>query len=258
MQKRQRFRWGHLLSWRQACIDGLMYKSRLLCPLLLTFTVAACGGGSSPAPAPTPTPTPTPPPTPANRSPAISQLTVGPGSGLAFLTTFSGQATASDPDGDAVTYEWDLGDGTTATGSSVNKTYGTSGGEVTVKLTVSDGKGGTASDTRTVRIDSMTGTWRVTFKEFPAIELKLTQDGGVVTGTFVQLEPGFTPAGTTGRTDPAEPGRIDATGKFELRFKVGIFLDFYLRGTLDPSGRSFTGNAFNSGFDGMPFTGTKQ
>ena len=218
--------------------------------------VAACGGGSSPAPTPTPTPTPTPQ---ANRAPTISQLSVGPGSGIAFLTTFSGQAAASDPDGDAVTYEWDLGDGSKAQGTSVNKTYGTSGGKVTIKLTVQDGKGGTASDSREVTISSMTGTWRVTFQDFPPIELKLTQDGGIVTGSFTQLERGpLTPAGTTGTTDPAEPGKIDATGKFELRFKVGRFLDFYLRGTLDGSGTTLTGNAFNSGFSGMPFTGTKQ
>ena len=64
--------------------------------------------------------------------------------------------------------------------------------------------------------------------------------------------------GTTGSTDPAEPGKIDAAGKVEIRFKVGRFLDFYLRGTMDQTGRNITGGVFNSGFNGLPFTATKQ
>jgi hypothetical protein len=230
----------------------------LLVVLPLFASVAGCGGGSSPAPTPITTPTPTP--TPSNRNPTISQLTVTPTHGIAFLTQFSAQASASDPDGDTVTYEWDLGDGTTATGSSVsNKTYGGNGGTLTVKLTASDGKGGTVSESRAITVITMSGTWRLTFQNFSPLELKLTQSGGTVTGTFTQLEDGpSTPKGTIGQTDPAEPGKIDAAGKFEIRFKVGRFLDFYLRGTLDPSGTSFIGNAFNSGFNGMPFSGTRQ
>lgn len=235
-----------------------MILRQLSCVLALAALIACGGGDSSPAPTPTPTPTPTPPP--ANRNPTISQLTVGPAFGIAYLTPFSAQASASDPDGDAVTYEWDLGDGSTATGSSVSgKTFTTTGGTVTVKLTAKDGKGGTASDTRAITIGSMTGTWLLEIKDFPRLELKLTQSGGTVTGTFTQLQDGpTTPAGTTGRTDPAEPGKIDASGKLEIRYKVGRFIDFYLRGTMDSTGRKVTGGTFNSGFNGTPFTATKQ
>jgi hypothetical protein len=170
------------------------------------------------------------------------------------------QGAGSDLDGDTVTYDWDLGDGTTASGTSVSgKVFTTSGGPVTVKLTVSDGKGGSASDTRTVTVGSMTGTWLGEIEDFSRLELKLQQTGGAVTGTFTQLDSGpVTPVGTTGKTDPAEPGKIDAAGKFEVRFKVGHFLDFYLRGTMDQTGRVLTGGAFNSGFNGLAFTANKQ
>jgi YD repeat-containing protein len=55
-------------------------------------------------------------------------------------------AGATDANGDALTYSWDFdGNGTSdATGATANTTF-TTGGNKTVKLTVSDGKGGTAT-----------------------------------------------------------------------------------------------------------------
>src|SRR5262249_12692883 len=51
--------------------------------------------------------------------------------------TFSGSA-STDPDGDALTYIWDFGDGTTGTGPTPIHTY-TTPGEFTVTLVVNDG-----------------------------------------------------------------------------------------------------------------------
>ena len=53
-------------------------------------------------------------------------------------------ATGADADGDTLTYAWDFGDGGTAATKDAMHTY-TAAGMYTAKVTVSDGKGGTAS-----------------------------------------------------------------------------------------------------------------
>lgn len=58
-----------------------------------------------------------------------------------------------DPDGTVVRYEWDFGDGETATGDTVSHAY-SEPGEYTVTLTVEDDSGATATDTHTVRIEA--------------------------------------------------------------------------------------------------------
>ena len=63
-------------------------------------------------------------------------------------------ADAKDPDGDALKYTWDLGDGNTANGKSVTHTYA-KGGAYTAKVTVDDGSGlgcSTASDTLNITL----------------------------------------------------------------------------------------------------------
>jgi glucose/arabinose dehydrogenase/PKD repeat protein len=69
-----------------------------------------------------------------------------PSSGAPPLTVnFSGSA-SSDPDGDALSYSWNFGDGSpNASGVTVSHTY-TTAGPYTATLTVSDGKGGTDTD----------------------------------------------------------------------------------------------------------------
>ena len=53
-------------------------------------------------------------------------------------------ADGKDPDGDALKYTWDFGDGSTATGKSVTHTYA-KGGSYTAKVTVDDGAGSACS-----------------------------------------------------------------------------------------------------------------
>jgi hypothetical protein len=86
----------------------------------------------------------------SNRSPTAS-MTATPASGPAPLqVSFDGRA-STDPDGDALTYMWNFGDGSPATnGPTARHTY--SAGTFTASLTVKDGKGG--SDTTTARIDA--------------------------------------------------------------------------------------------------------
>jgi PKD repeat protein len=56
---------------------------------------------------------------------------------------------SSDPDGSIVSYAWDLGDGTTSNGATAERTYGASG-TYTVRLTVTDDGGATATTTKDV------------------------------------------------------------------------------------------------------------
>ena len=56
-----------------------------------------------------------------------------------------------DPDGEIVRYDWDFGDGTTATGAIVTHTY-TIAGDYLVSLTVTDNQGATNTVTRTVTV----------------------------------------------------------------------------------------------------------
>lgn len=81
-------------------------------------------------------------PFPGNQPPtlalAASATTISTGGSVTFT------ATASDPDGDALAYEWDFDDGQTAANSAVvTRSFGTTA-QVTAMLTVSDMKGGTA------------------------------------------------------------------------------------------------------------------
>ena len=144
--------------------------------LVLILSLAACGGGDGDAPTPSPTSPPatatptsppatlaptsppatatptsppaTPTPTPENRAP-IADFTFEPDSvprGDADRTIVTFTATASDPDGDPLTFEWAISRGTpaTATGQIVTATF-PGQHSYPVTLTVSDGRGGTAT-----------------------------------------------------------------------------------------------------------------
>jgi outer membrane protein OmpA-like peptidoglycan-associated protein len=96
---------------------------------------------------------PPPPPAPANRPPTVS-LNCLRDTLLAGETTDC-RATAADPDGDPRTYTWSSSAGrVTGTGadSKLDTTGVPCGTNITVTVTVSDGRGGTASATDTVRV----------------------------------------------------------------------------------------------------------
>ena len=64
---------------------------------------------------------------------------------------------STDPDGTIVSYEWDFGDDTTATGAAPDHTYDTPG-LYTVTLTVTDNNGATNTDTTTADITDAPNT----------------------------------------------------------------------------------------------------
>lgn len=232
-----------------------MRLSRSVLVLTSSVLVSACGGGSSTPNTPT-APTPpvtTPPPTPAppaNRAPVINSLTVNPTFAVSELTSVAITASGSDPDGDPVAYEWDLGDGTTGTGPAIAKLY-RGRGVATVRLTITDGRGGSATDSRTVVVASLTGTWRGAGVQLGAFTMTLTQAGALVTGSYAD-------AVGPGATDPAQPGSVNAQGAFEMRIKQGRFTDWNFRGQIDATGQRLTGQIFGSGFNGQAFTMDRQ
>lgn len=73
-------------------------------------------------------------------------FTASPSSDSAPLVVRFNASESSDPDGDAIRYLWDFGDGTSASGVSVVHTYGESqsGRTLTVVLTVTDEHDATA------------------------------------------------------------------------------------------------------------------
>ena len=211
-------------------------------------------------------------PTQTNRSLAISSVSVSPSLAVSGLTTVTMTAAATDADNDSLTFTWTFG-GTTATGATVSRTL-TGDGNVTVQLSVSDGRGGTATDSRTVTVGTMTGTWFQTDQfpnraepcgagpgEQPGV-LTLQQNGTSVTGTLFYPGPwcGITPQ--TGGTF-IDPVTIDAQGNFSaprirvVSGTVGAFFDFSLTGKMDATGRKITG--IDKDAEGeRPFTLTKQ
>lgn len=120
--------------------------------------------GPTPPPNPIPTPTPTIPTPPPNRPPVIagfasSRPSVTAGGPAATLT-----GTVSDPDGDPVTWTLTLDPASTATGTftpssgsgNVSAQFAAPAsspqGTAILRLTVSDGRGGTAQATVTVNV----------------------------------------------------------------------------------------------------------
>jgi hypothetical protein len=155
---------------------------------LFTVLLAACSGGGYGGSTATPAPTPPPPPV-ANRAPVasftVTSTTVTAGSALAFDATGS-----SDPNGDALTYSWDFGDGSRGGGATLAHLYATAG-SFTATLTVSDGRGGV---TRTTR--ALTATAAAAPGPTVTVHGTVGDLAGVLAGVTVQPVGGTTTATT--------------------------------------------------------------
>ena len=149
-------------------------------------------------------------------------------------------------------------DGSTGVGASVAHNYGNIYGTGDVRLTVSDGKGGTVSDTRPVTVGNLTGDWSGSIDNNIQIRASFQQaSDGSVTGTWSGGGGGV--ISVTGGLDPAATNRIDGNANFKLRFKItksgipGGLSDFTFEGRMDTTtGNTLTGSVRGSGFGGEP------
>ncbi|MBA4388525.1 MAG: hypothetical protein C0404_11125, partial [Verrucomicrobia bacterium] len=82
----------------------------------------------------------------ANNLAPVAVATATPTSGQVPLTVSFSGASSSDPDGTVVSYQWNFGDGATASGVTASHTY-TSVGTFTATLTVTDNKSATSKAT---------------------------------------------------------------------------------------------------------------
>lgn len=205
---------------------------------------------------------PTGPSQPTNSNPTISSSSASPAFGIAGLATVTLTASASDPDGDAVTFSWLVNGGTLA-GATVSFPLAGNGAQ-TARLTVTDGRGGTATADVPYTAGTMAGTWRLDNATCGFHNAVFTQTTGVGVGVVVgttSFPAAFcaAPVGTTGNTDPAAPGSITAAGAVTLRFKVALGVsDYTFTGTMNATGRVVTGVVNGSGFVNSATTLTKQ
>jgi len=141
---------------------------RLLYVVLAMVPVLACGGGGdgeSPA---------------APSAPPVATITVSPsGRAIAGVTALRFAAAGADT---RLGYAWDFGDGTTAAGAEVTKTYNAPG-SFRVGLTVSDGRNSSEAGA-TVEAARLDGYW----SERGALGnygIDFTHDGGTLSGQIV-------------------------------------------------------------------------
>jgi len=97
---------------------------------------------------------------------------------------------AFDPDGDALTYTWDFGDGTSASGATPSHTYATNGPFVAT-VTANDGRGGLASASLLLSAP-VVSPWTVTKASISLNFAKPGRDKVTVTGALV-LPPNWDP-----------------------------------------------------------------
>jgi glucose/arabinose dehydrogenase len=98
---------------------------------------------------------------PAGNQAPVARASADRTSGTAPLTVNLSSAGSTDPEGGALSYRWDFGDGTTSTAANPTKTYSTNG-QRTVALTVTDPGGRTATANVTITVGNTAPTVTLT------------------------------------------------------------------------------------------------
>ncbi len=121
----------------------------------------------------------------STNAPPVARATATPTSGTPPLAVSFYSVGSSDPDGDALSYSWDFGDGTPgSTAANPAHTYTTSG-NYAATLTVSDGRGNTDSETVTISVGNSGPTGSIT----APVDESSYRDGGTVTVRATGTDP---------------------------------------------------------------------
>lgn len=156
---------------------------------------------------------------PPNHAPTISQVTATPASvDESSSTTLS--VTASDTDGDALTYSWTQSPAAPAgtfTGTGASRTWTapivSANTTFALQVTVSDGKGGSTQATTNVAVANVPALNRA-----PTVDANITvSSASVIAGDTVDLSIGASdvdgdPLTYSWTTNPASQGTLTATG----------------------------------------------
>jgi hypothetical protein len=187
---------------------------------------------------------------PSNRAPLAGTIVVAPGgTGMAGVTafTFSAQG-AQDPDGNALTFNWNFGDGSTAVGPTPNHIYATAG-TFAVTVSVSDGQQSVSAASVNVAVGpSLTGAWADSFAGTSRTRfrsLNLSQDEGELTGNLqpnVFFGSQLVVFALTGElASPVHPTRVYfTTGDVAVPLNISTF-NYTFDGETDATGTSLSG-----------------
>ncbi|MCJ7653924.1 MAG: PKD domain-containing protein, partial [Dehalococcoidia bacterium] len=143
-------------------MSSIHNQSRLIILLIIAVLLlsSACTIFSPPPPPP-----PTPPP---NQPPIINSLTAEKEADTLSESQITCEAT--DADGDVLSYRWSANGGTIkGEGSSITWVAPDTAGNYTVKVTVTDGKGGEATNSTTIAV--------IDKPNQPPVITSLTRDG---------------------------------------------------------------------------------
>jgi PKD repeat protein len=133
-----------------------------------------------------------------NTPPVTSIAPVQGGPFFEGTTPVTFQSASLDPDGDPLTYQWDFGDSTTATGATVQHTF-RDDRAYTVTLTATDNKGASSSATTIVTVANVAPT--ATFSAPASVN-----EGAPLTMTL---------------TNPVDPSSADVAQGFRYTFDCG-------------------------------------
>jgi len=192
-----------------------------------------------------------------NTAPSVGSVTASPTTALQNATSISFSVQANDPDGDALTYSWDFGDGASATGQTATHLYTTSG-SFTVRATARDEKSSADGQT-TVTVRNLSGTWAATtigsvFGDITEV-YTLSQTGTSVAGSVSAT------SGASGifPTGPVSNGSVrDTSPRITFTVTHTGFVPYTFTGDPGPDVNTLVGVFNGSGYSNQPVTVTRR